>query len=74
MLAGATALKGWRGQQRPRLGTRPLATGAGAAFASTLAAARGDRARAAPAAVAVGARGASVLAAAVLAVRHNRAR
>ena len=76
ILAGASALKGWRvSQQRsdPSGDTRPLAIGAGAAFASTLAAARaiGIERRAPLWPWALWRAG---LAAAILAVRHNRAR
>jgi undecaprenyl-diphosphatase len=76
VLAGASALKSWRLSQKgpdPSGDTRALAAGAGAAFASTLATARAigieRRAPLWPWAVwRVG------LAAAILAVRHNRSR
>ncbi len=76
ILAGASALKGWR-VCRQRSGRsadiRPLALGAGAAFASTLAAARaiGIERRAPLWPWALWRAG---MAAAILAVRHNRAR
>ena len=79
VLLGATALKGVRVAQRATLApdpfrdTRPLALGAGAAFASTLATARaiGIERRAPLLPWALWRAG---LAAAILAVRHNRSR
>ncbi|HKH18921.1 MAG TPA: undecaprenyl-diphosphate phosphatase [Solirubrobacteraceae bacterium] len=76
VLAGASGLKAWRASQRrpdPSWDMRPLALGAGAAFASTLECARAiGIERRAPlwpwAAWRAG------LAATILAVRHNRAR
>jgi len=80
VLAGASALKGWRIATRPAAGGaarraagRPLAVGAAAAFLSTLASARAiGIERRAP--LWPWAAWRAALAGAILAVRHNRAR